>query len=248
MQPPARRFVRPLRRARIVISTTTGIAIVPSVFGLVPSWATSGERRQLALRHAALDAMLAPDSTITGEIWSAERPPRRCLVVASGWVAGNSLGSRLAFSPETAPVTLAGIHNTIHVADGQAVSTFGVFVRSCSFSPYDGSPVPIVVRAEDRHRWMSGRPAAARSLLKVPGMKVLVKRIARADADYADIYGSGFSDEAPAHALRPGPVTQCRSENSQASARRSPDAPPRAAGETVPAGEAAGPRAAKDRP
>ncbi len=71
MQPPARRIVQPLRRARIAIRTTGGIAITASVFGLVPSWATSGERRQLALRHAALDAQLAPDSTITGEVWEA---------------------------------------------------------------------------------------------------------------------------------------------------------------------------------
>jgi putative SOS response-associated peptidase YedK len=194
MLPPARRFVRPLRRARIVISTTTGLAIVPSVLGLVPTWAASGERRQLALRHAALDAQLALDSTITGEIWEAAN---RCLIAASGWVARNSLGSVLAFAPETAPVTFAGLHNTIHLAEKNAVSTFGVFVRPCSFSPYDGSQVPIVIRAEDRHRWMSGRPNEARSLLKIPGMKVYVKRIFNEDTDLADIYGPGYSDDYP---------------------------------------------------
>jgi hypothetical protein len=37
-------------------------------------------------------------------------------------------------------------------------------------------------------------------------MKVLVKRIARPDTDYVDIYGTGGNDDEPGHALRPGPV------------------------------------------
>jgi putative SOS response-associated peptidase YedK len=203
MLPPARRFVRPLRRARIVITTTAGLAIVPSVLGLVPSWASSGERRPLAARHAALDAQLAPNSTITGEIWEASR---RCLVAASGWVARDSLGSVLAFAPETPPVTFAGLYNTVHLEDRGAVNTFGVFVRTCSFGPYDGSPVPIVIRPEDRNRWMSGPPNSVRSLLKVPGMKIYVKRIVNETTDLADIYGAGYSDDYPMQAQQLGPV------------------------------------------
>jgi putative SOS response-associated peptidase YedK len=193
-QPLARRMVRPLLRSRIVVVRNASMDIIPALFGLVPTWAASGERRGLALRHTVLDSALAPDSSFTGDIWAQEHPTSRCLVPASGWLARNSLGSILAFAPELPPVTLAGMYSTIRTADGEVVDTFGVFVGSCSFSPYDGSPVPIVIRQEDRKKWMSAKPQQARSLLKIPGMKVHVRRIHDARDDIA-IYGAVQPDD-----------------------------------------------------
>ncbi len=49
---------------------------------------------------------------------------------------------------------------------------------------------------------MSGRPNDARSLLKVPGMKVFAKRIVNETTDLAEIYGAKYSDEYPMPALQ----------------------------------------------
>lgn len=185
MQPPERRTVRPLLRARIVVARSASMDIVPALFGLVPTWAASGERRGLALRHTSLDSCLAPDSSFTGDLWASESPNYRCLVPASGWIARNSLGSTLAFAPDESPVMLAGLYSTVHTAEGRVFDTFGVFVGNCSFSPYDGSPVPIVIRSEHRQKWLSVKPQAARGLLKVPGMKVHVRRIRETRDDIA---------------------------------------------------------------
>lgn len=207
MQPSARRYMQPLRRARLIIRTSTGLAVSAGVWGLVPAWATSGERRQLALRHAVLDAELAPDSTVTGEIWSDERHSRRCLVAASGWVAATSLGSLVAYAPEVPPVTFAAMHSVIAGTDGKSVTTFGVFARGCSLGPYDGSRVPIVIRAEDRNSWLRSRPNDARRLLKIPGMKVHAHRISSPDADIDAVLGAGYSREWDGPPVPLGPVT-----------------------------------------
>lgn len=194
-QPPVQRTVRPLLRSRIVVARSASMDIIPALFGLVPTWAAAGERRGLALRHAALDCRLAPNSSFTGDIWASESPNYRCLVPASGWVAKNSLGSTLAFSPDDAPVTLAGMYSTVHTAEGKVIDTFGVFVGHCSFSPYDGSSVPIVIRPEDRQKWLSLKPHAARSLLKIPGMRMHVRRIRDKNQDM-EIFGIAYDDDA----------------------------------------------------
>jgi len=77
------------------------------------------------------------------------------------------------------------MYSTVRTTEGEVIDTFGVFVGKCSFSPYDGSPVPIVIRTEHRHKWLSAKPHAARSLLKVPGMKVHVRRIREVRDDIA---------------------------------------------------------------
>jgi len=46
-QPPVRRTVRPLLRSRIVVARSASLDIIPALFGLVPTWAASGERRGL---------------------------------------------------------------------------------------------------------------------------------------------------------------------------------------------------------
>jgi putative SOS response-associated peptidase YedK len=192
-QPSARRVVRPLQRARIIAPTVGGTDIVPAVWGLVPAWAASGERRPVALRHALLDVLMAPDSSVTGDIWGAVRPVRRCLVPASGWIASH-IGGHLVLKPETAPVTLAGLSNIIHADGGEPVCTFGVLYCVINHAPYDGTKVPIVIRAQDRNRWLTCAPTAARGYLRPPGMKVHVQRAPNSREHDQALYGADYSE------------------------------------------------------
>ena len=175
LQPASRRVVRPLRRARILVRTMTDVDIVPAVWGLVPSWAAAGERREVAARHGLLDAEMVPGSSVTGELWAADQPPRRCLIPATGWTATGSF-SVLSFQPETAPVTFAGLCNLV-IVNGKAVTTFGVFYRTKSVDPYNGTRVPVVVRLEDRARWLRCSPGEARGMLRSPTMRVVAKAV-----------------------------------------------------------------------
>ncbi|MCQ4165151.1 SOS response-associated peptidase family protein [Tahibacter harae] len=195
MQPPVKRVVKPLGRARIVIPTSVGVDLCSAVWGLVPKWATSGERRQLAKRHATLDALLAPESNITGDLWSASKPAQRCLVLASGWV-GPAAGGVLVCQPETSPLMFAGLYSVVHVDRAGPVTTFGVFCCSVSHSPYDGSSIPIVVRAEDRLRWLACAPAEAKGFLRPPGMKVYTRRVADTAASDRALFGTPLADDA----------------------------------------------------
>lgn len=62
MQPASPRVVRPLRRARILVRTVTDVDIVPAVRGLLPTRATTPERRAAAAHHRRLNAELMPGS------------------------------------------------------------------------------------------------------------------------------------------------------------------------------------------
>lgn len=189
MQPLSRRVVRPFGRARIVISGATCNNIVAAVWGLVPAWATSGERRQVASRHMLLDSDLVPDSSVTGDLWQAIRPPRRCLVTASGWSAPAGTDA-WAFAPEFPPLTFAGLQNQIHPDGSGPVYTFGVFYRPMPVSPYEGTQVPIVIREEDRTRWLRCSPSEARSLLRPPPMRIHSKLLRGTKAADVALYGN----------------------------------------------------------
>jgi putative SOS response-associated peptidase YedK len=192
MQPASRRVVRPFRRARILIRTLTDVDIVPAVWGLVPTWATSGERREVASRHALLDAEMVPGSSVTGDLWAAVEPPRRCLIPATGWTATGPFDV-LAFQPESSPVTFAGLCNTV-VVDGKSITTFGVFYREKSVDPYNGTRVPIIVRVEDRARWLRGSPAEARGMLRPPLMRVVGRTVRSTGTRDEVLYGPGYVD------------------------------------------------------
>lgn len=194
MQPPAAtRYVRPLRRARIVLATSSGADIVPAVWGLVPEWAAAAERRSVALRHALLDGELAPASSMLRDIWSKQQPAQRCLIPASGWTAAGSC-SRLAFSPELGPVTFAGLQTIVRADGREPVYSFGVLYRVMSIFPYDGSRVPVIVRPEDRHRWLTGASGEAQGLLRPPGMKVVAQRVHDGGASDRVLYGPDYVD------------------------------------------------------
>lgn len=177
MQPAGTpRHVYPLKRARIVMATSTEPEIVPAIWGLVPPWAAAAERRSVAQRHALLDGELVPNSSMLRELWDGRQLSQRCLVPAHGWTASSAY-QRLAFAPDTSPVTFAGLQSIVHVEGRRPEYTFGVFYRVMSLFPYDGSRVPVVIRPEDRLRWLVGKPADARRMLKPPGMKVVVRRL-----------------------------------------------------------------------
>ena len=192
LQPASRRVVRPFRRARILVRTLTDVDIVPAVWGLVPTWATAGERREVASRYRLLDADLVPGSSVTGDLWAAVEPPRRCLIPATGWTATGSSGA-LAFVPETTPVTFAGLCNSVLV-EGKAITTFGVFYRTMPVHPYDGTSVPVVVRVEDRARWLRCSPAEARGLLRPPRLRVIARTVRRSANTAEVLYGPGYVD------------------------------------------------------
>lgn len=205
LQPPAApRHVRPLQRARIVIASAGGMDLVPAVWGLVPRWAAAAERRSVAKRYALLDSELAPASSMLHELWSTQQPSLRCLIPASGWTATASC-SRMALSPELGPVTFAGLQSIVHIEGRAPVYSFGVFYRVMSFFPYDGSRVPVVVRAEDRLRWLTGKPGEAQGMLRPPGMKVHVRRLRDSGAADRELYGPDYVEYCD-EALRPGPV------------------------------------------
>lgn len=192
LQPASRRVVRPFRRARILVRTMTDVDIVPAVWGLVPTWATAPERREVASRHRLLDAEMVPGSSVTGDLWAAVEPPRRCLIPATGWTATGS-SDVLAFVPEVTPVTFAGLCNSVLV-DGKAIMTFGIFYRTMLAHPYDGTAVPVLVRVEDRARWLRCSPAEARGLLRPPRLRVVVRTVRRC-ANIAEVlYGPGYAD------------------------------------------------------
>lgn len=59
------------------------------------------------------------------------------------------------------PVTFAGLCNSVLV-DGKPITIFGVLYRPMLAHPCDGTAVPVVVRVEDRARWLRCSPADAR--------------------------------------------------------------------------------------
>lgn len=202
LQPAAPRRIRALQRARIILATSGGVDLVCAIWGLVPAWAAAVERRSVAQRHTLLDAGLTPDSSMLGDLWAMQQPSRRCLVPASGWTAPSSY-HQLAFAPELGAITLAGLQTTVHIEGRAPVYTFGVFYRSVEFSPYDGSRVPVVVRAEDRLRWLTGKPGEARRLLQPPGMKVRVRRLRDDGAAARAVFGPDYDDREIAPGLTP---------------------------------------------
>lgn len=99
----------------------------------------------------------------------------------------------LAFVPEATPVTFAGLCNSVLV-DGKAITTFGVLYRPMLAHPYDGTAVPVVVRVEDRVRWLRRSPAEARGLLRPPRQRVVARTVRRhANIDEV-LYGPGYAD------------------------------------------------------
>lgn len=192
--PGAVRRVQPLKRARIVKASGGMPEIVPAVWGLVPSWAAAAERRGVAERHALLDGDLAPNSSTLKELWDARKPTQRCLIPANGWTAATSYNRR-AFAPDDAsPVTFAGLQSVVHIQGREPVYTFGVFYRVMTLFPYDGSRVPIVIRPEDRSRWLSCTATEARQMLRPPGMKVVSRRLRDRGATERAIFGPDFDD------------------------------------------------------
>lgn len=111
----------------------------------------------------------------------------------------------MALSPELGPVTFAGLQSIVHIEGRAPVYSFGVFYRVMSFFPYDGSRVPVVVRAEGRLRWLTGKPGEAQGMLRPPGMKVHVRRLRDSGAADRDLYGPDYVEYRD-EALRPGPV------------------------------------------
>lgn len=177
MQPAdSTRHVHPLKRARIVKATSSEPEIVSAIWGLVPPWAAAAERRSVAQRHVLLDGELVPNSSMLRELWEGKHVSQRCLIPAHGWTATSS-DCRLAFAPETRPVTFAGLQSIVRPEGRKPEYTFGVFYRVMSVFPYDGSRVPVIIRPEDRFRWLVGKPSDARRMLRPPGMKVIVRRL-----------------------------------------------------------------------
>lgn len=177
MQPAGgTRHVHPLKRARILKATSSEPEIVPAIWGLVPPWAAAAERRTVAQRHVLLDGELVPNSSMLRELWEGKHVSQRCLIPAHGWTATGS-DSRLAFAPETRPVTFAGLQSIVHAEGRKPEYTFGVFYRVMSLFPYEGSRVPVIIRPEDRLRWLVGKPSDAHRMLRPLGMKVVVRRL-----------------------------------------------------------------------
>lgn len=171
------RHVGPLKRAHIIKAGSTAPDIEPAVWGLVPAWAAAAERRSVAQRHTLLDGQLVPNSSLLRELWEAQQPSQRCLVPASGWTAMSAY-TRLAFAPhDPGPLTFAGLHCLVRPEGRKPVYTFGVFFRVMSLFPYDGSRVPVIIRAEDRMRWLNGTASEARRLLVPSGMKVIARPV-----------------------------------------------------------------------
>lgn len=66
--------------------------------------------------------------------------------------------------------------------------------RTMLAHPYDRTAVPMVVRVEERARWLRSSPAEARGLLRPPRLRVVVRTVRR-HANIAEVlYGSGYAD------------------------------------------------------
>lgn len=178
MQPEGEtRHVCRLTRARIIKASSSEPEITPAIWGLVPPWAAAAERRSVAERHALLDGQLVPNSSMLRDLWNGGPLSQRCLIPAHGWTATSAYEERLAFAPETTPVTFAGLQSMVYPEGRKPEYTFGVFYRVMSLFPYDGSRVPVIIRPEDRLRWLMGKPGEVRRMLVPPGMKVVARRL-----------------------------------------------------------------------